>query len=106
VHSMRGISRAKMKTIKLTVVVIACYVVCSSPFICAQLWATWDPNAMHSPFWSGMPPTQLHTMCLHSSMHIMFARHALVLLILNFLANFGLPLDKIKGSLNTLRYKD
>lgn len=71
VHSMRGISRAKMKTIKLTVVVIACYVVCSSPFICAQLWATWDPDAMQSPFWSGMPPTQLpslssfFTMCVH-----------------------------------------
>ncbi|XP_059472909.1 oxytocin receptor-like [Neocloeon triangulifer] len=53
VHSIRGISRAKLKTVKLTVVVIMCYVVCSSPFISAQLWATWDPDAIHSPFWSG-----------------------------------------------------
>jgi arginine vasopressin receptor 1A len=53
VHSVRGISRAKIKTVKLTVVVIACYIVCSTPFISAQLWSTWDPMAMHSPFWSG-----------------------------------------------------
>ncbi|XP_065341116.1 oxytocin receptor-like [Cloeon dipterum] len=53
VHSIRGISRAKLKTVKLTVVVIACYVICSSPFISAQLWATWDPDAINSPFWSG-----------------------------------------------------
>jgi len=59
VHSMRGISRAKIKTVKLTVVVIVCYVVCSSPFICAQLWATWDPDAMQSPFWSGTLPAHL-----------------------------------------------
>lgn len=52
-HSVKGISRAKIKTVKLTVVVILCYIVCSSPFIAAQLWATWDPLATQSPFWSG-----------------------------------------------------
>lgn len=40
-HSIRGISRAKMKTVKLTVVVIMGYIICSTPFICVQLWATW-----------------------------------------------------------------
>ncbi|KAF4520461.1 hypothetical protein B566_EDAN004712 [Ephemera danica] len=49
-HSLRGISRAKLRSIKLTIVVIACYVICSTPFIGAQLWATWDPEAMQSPF--------------------------------------------------------
>ncbi|CAB4065607.1 AVPR1A [Lepeophtheirus salmonis] len=39
-HSIQGISRAKIKTIKLTVVVIAGYIACSAPFICVQLWVT------------------------------------------------------------------
>ncbi|TRY61998.1 hypothetical protein TCAL_11530 [Tigriopus californicus] len=30
-----------MKTVKLTVVVIMGYIICSTPFICVQLWATW-----------------------------------------------------------------
>lgn len=37
------LSRAKIKTIKITVVVIACYVFCSLPFICVQLWVSWLP---------------------------------------------------------------
>ena len=38
-HSVQGISKAKIKTVKLTVVVIVGYIVCSAPFICVQLWA-------------------------------------------------------------------
>ena len=53
VHSIRGISRAKMKTVKLTVTVIVCYVICSAPFITAQLWVVWDPHAEDSTFYSG-----------------------------------------------------
>ena len=36
-HSNRNISRAKIKTVKLTVAVIATYILCSAPFICAQI---------------------------------------------------------------------
>ena len=39
-HSIQGISRAKIKTVKLTIVVILGYIVCSAPFICVQMWAT------------------------------------------------------------------
>ncbi|XP_039282781.1 annetocin receptor isoform X1 [Nilaparvata lugens] len=49
----RLISRAKVNTVKQTVAVIALYVACSSPFIVAQLWAVWDPGAVHSPFFQG-----------------------------------------------------
>ncbi|ODM96185.1 [Arg8]-vasotocin receptor [Orchesella cincta] len=52
-HSVKGISRAKIKTIKLTVTIICCYIFCSSPFIAAQLWSVYDPYAMTSPFFSG-----------------------------------------------------
>lgn len=38
------ISRAKINTVKQTIAVIVMYIVCSTPFICAQLWATWNPG--------------------------------------------------------------
>ncbi|CAG2111190.1 unnamed protein product [Medioppia subpectinata] len=53
-HSLLGLTRAKIKTVKITVVVIVCYIICSSPFVCVQLWAYWAPNAHKSSFWSGM----------------------------------------------------
>ena len=37
-HSAKNISKAKIKTVKLTIVVIFAYIACSAPFICAQLW--------------------------------------------------------------------
>ncbi|XP_037798131.1 oxytocin receptor-like [Penaeus monodon] len=52
-HTRRSISRAKIKTVKLTVTVILCYVSCSAPFISVQLWHVWDPNAPSSPFYNG-----------------------------------------------------
>ncbi|CAL8135431.1 unnamed protein product [Orchesella dallaii] len=52
-HSVKGISRAKIKTIKLTVTIICCYIFCSSPFIAAQLWSVYDPYAESRPFFSG-----------------------------------------------------
>ncbi|XP_054159921.1 vasopressin V1a receptor-like [Oppia nitens] len=52
-HSLTGLTRAKIKTVKITIVVILCYIICSSPFICVQLWAYWVPNAQTSSFWSG-----------------------------------------------------
>ncbi|XP_042880181.1 arg8-vasotocin receptor-like [Penaeus japonicus] len=52
-HSVKSISRAKIKTVKLTVTVILCYVSCSAPFISVQLWHVWDPNAPSSPFYNG-----------------------------------------------------
>ncbi|KAL8619247.1 hypothetical protein ACOMHN_050028 [Nucella lapillus] len=39
-----GISRAKIKTIKLTLTVVICYLMCWTPFYVAQLWAAYDEN--------------------------------------------------------------
>lgn len=52
------ISRAKINTVKQTIAVIVIYIVCSTPFICAQLWATWDPQ---NPFLEGKYLLQ----CIH-----------------------------------------
>ncbi|XP_067119759.1 vasopressin V1a receptor-like [Centruroides vittatus] len=58
-HNMKGLSKAKVKTVKITVVVIICYIVCSCPFICVQLWAYWDPQAQYSNIWRGPTVTIL-----------------------------------------------
>ncbi|XP_034232907.1 vasopressin V1b receptor-like, partial [Thrips palmi] len=39
------ISRAKINTVKQSVLVIMLYIVCSGPFICAQLWSAWTSPA-------------------------------------------------------------
>ncbi|XP_026203028.1 isotocin receptor-like [Anabas testudineus] len=45
VSSVRLISKAKMRTVKITFVVVAVYVVCWAPFFFVQLWSAWDPAA-------------------------------------------------------------
>ena len=42
---VRGLSKAKVKTVKLTLTVIICYLVCWGPFFVAQMWSVWDPAA-------------------------------------------------------------
>ena len=42
---VRGLSNAKLKTVKMTMTVIICYLVCWTPFFVAQLWSAWDANA-------------------------------------------------------------
>ena len=53
IHSMQGLTRAKIKTVKITLVVITCYVLCSSPFLCVQLWAQFWPGAQETALWKG-----------------------------------------------------
>lgn len=40
-HSIRTISNAKIKTVKLTVVVVLGYLACSAPFVFVQLYTAW-----------------------------------------------------------------
>lgn len=44
-HARGGMSQAKVRTVKLTLAVIICYLVCWGPFFVSQMWAAWDPNA-------------------------------------------------------------
>jgi len=41
----RRMSSAKLRTVKLTLVVIASYIICYGPFFVSQMWAAWDENA-------------------------------------------------------------
>jgi len=47
------LSKAKIKTIKVTLVVIICYISCSLPFTSVQIWANFWPNAQTSSYWKG-----------------------------------------------------
>ncbi|XP_054640347.1 oxytocin receptor-like [Dunckerocampus dactyliophorus] len=40
-----GMSKARVKTLKMTVVIVTAYIVCWSPFFTVQLWSAWDAHA-------------------------------------------------------------
>uniref|UniRef100_A0A665UC04 Arg8-vasotocin receptor-like n=1 Tax=Echeneis naucrates TaxID=173247 RepID=A0A665UC04_ECHNA len=42
VSSVTTISRAKLRTVKMTFVIVLAYVVCWAPFFTVQMWSVWD----------------------------------------------------------------
>ncbi|NXO21984.1 V1BR protein, partial [Cisticola juncidis] len=45
VSSVRSISRAKIRTVRMTLVIVAAYVACWAPFFSVQMWSVWDEDA-------------------------------------------------------------
>ncbi|CAM4663762.1 unnamed protein product [Lepidochelys olivacea] len=45
VSSVRTISRAKIRTVKMTFVIVLAYIACWAPFFSVQMWSVWDENA-------------------------------------------------------------
>ncbi|XP_036387037.1 vasopressin V2 receptor [Megalops cyprinoides] len=43
--SVAGVSKARIKTVKMTVVIVLAYIICWAPFFTVQLWSVWDVNA-------------------------------------------------------------
>ncbi|KAK5849397.1 hypothetical protein PBY51_009042 [Eleginops maclovinus] len=44
VSSISTISRAKLRTVKMTFVIVLAYVVCWAPFFTVQMWSVWDKS--------------------------------------------------------------
>uniref|UniRef100_A0A8D3D405 Arginine vasopressin receptor 1A n=3 Tax=Scophthalmus maximus TaxID=52904 RepID=A0A8D3D405_SCOMX len=44
VSSVTTISRAKLRTVKMTFVIVMAYIVCWAPFFTVQMWSVWDEN--------------------------------------------------------------
>uniref|UniRef100_A0A7M4FVU1 Arginine vasopressin receptor 1A n=1 Tax=Crocodylus porosus TaxID=8502 RepID=A0A7M4FVU1_CROPO len=44
VSSVKSISRAKIRTVKMTFVIVSAYVVCWAPFFTIQMWSVWDQH--------------------------------------------------------------
>ncbi|KFW94422.1 vasopressin V1b receptor [Phalacrocorax carbo] len=45
VSSVRTISRAKIRTVKMTFVIVVAYITCWAPFFSMQMWSVWDEDA-------------------------------------------------------------
>ncbi|KAG7496555.1 arg8-vasotocin receptor-like [Solea senegalensis] len=45
VSSVSTISRAKLRTVKMTFVIVVAYVVCWAPFFAVQMWSVWDETS-------------------------------------------------------------
>uniref|UniRef100_A0A4W4E9B0 G-protein coupled receptors family 1 profile domain-containing protein n=1 Tax=Electrophorus electricus TaxID=8005 RepID=A0A4W4E9B0_ELEEL len=43
--SVAGVSKARIKTVKMTVVIVLAYIICWAPFFTVQLWSVWDVYA-------------------------------------------------------------
>ncbi|XP_014025361.2 arg8-vasotocin receptor [Salmo salar] len=44
VSNVTTISRAKLRTVKMTFVIVLAYIICWSPFFIVQMWSVWDEN--------------------------------------------------------------
>lgn len=55
VSSITTISRAKLRTVKMTLVIVLAYIVCWAPFFTVQMWSVWDENS----HWAGGYPAHL-----------------------------------------------
>uniref|UniRef100_A0ABI7XNR1 Vasopressin V1a receptor n=2 Tax=Felinae TaxID=338152 RepID=A0ABI7XNR1_FELCA len=42
ISSVKTISRAKIRTVKMTFVIVTVYIVCWAPFFILQMWSVWD----------------------------------------------------------------
>ncbi|XP_037272900.1 oxytocin receptor [Rhipicephalus microplus] len=79
-HSVRGLSRAKIKTVKITVVVILLYIACSSPFICVQMWMHWSHEINIGNSWTNAIVTILMLLnslnsCVNPWIYLLFNRN-------------------------------
>ncbi|XP_008152408.2 vasopressin V1b receptor [Eptesicus fuscus] len=45
VSSISTISRAKIRTVKMTFIIVLAYIACWAPFFSVQMWTVWDKNA-------------------------------------------------------------
>ncbi len=45
VSSVKLISKAKIRTVKMTFVIVLAYIICWTPFFFVQMWSAWDPTA-------------------------------------------------------------
>lgn len=45
VNNVKTISKAKIRTVKMTLVIVLAYVICWAPFFTVQMWSVWDHNS-------------------------------------------------------------
>ncbi|XP_060036219.1 oxytocin receptor [Erinaceus europaeus] len=52
VSSVKLISKAKIRTVKMTFIIVLAFVVCWTPFFFVQMWSVWDKDAPKEGSWA------------------------------------------------------
>ncbi|XP_039337599.1 oxytocin receptor [Mauremys reevesii] len=86
VSSIKLISKAKIRTVKMTFIIVLAFVVCWTPFFFVQMWSVWDKNAPKeaSPFIIAMLLASLNS-CCNPWIYMLFTGHLFHDLIHRFL---------------------
>ncbi|KAG5275149.1 hypothetical protein AALO_G00144140 [Alosa alosa] len=76
VSSVKLISKAKIRTVKMTFVIVVAYIICWTPFFFVQMWSAWDPDAPREalPFIIAMLLASLNS-CCNPWIYMFFAGH-------------------------------
>uniref|UniRef100_A0AAY4E548 G-protein coupled receptors family 1 profile domain-containing protein n=1 Tax=Denticeps clupeoides TaxID=299321 RepID=A0AAY4E548_9TELE len=76
VSSVKLISKAKIRTVKMTFVIVLAYIICWTPFFSVQMWSAWDPQAPREalPFIIAMLLASLNS-CCNPWIYLLFAGH-------------------------------
>ncbi|XP_041130629.1 isotocin receptor-like [Polyodon spathula] len=106
VSSVKLLSKAKIRTVKMTFVIVLAYVVCWAPFFFVQMWSVWDPEAPReaSAFIIAMLLASLNS-CCNPWIYMLFAGHLFHDMVQRFLccsSNY-LKSSQRNGELNTSR---
>uniref|UniRef100_A0A8C8RNX0 Oxytocin receptor n=1 Tax=Pelusios castaneus TaxID=367368 RepID=A0A8C8RNX0_9SAUR len=86
VSSIKLISKAKIRTVKMTFIIVLAFIVCWTPFFFVQMWSVWDKNAPKeaSPFIIAMLLASLNS-CCNPWIYMLFTGHLFHDLIQRFL---------------------
>ncbi|KAK7916376.1 hypothetical protein WMY93_012137 [Mugilogobius chulae] len=72
--SVAGMSKARVKTVKMTVVIVLAYVLCWTPFFTVQLWSVWDEQApTHSATFTILMLLASLNSCANPCIYLMFS---------------------------------
>ncbi|XP_006132871.1 oxytocin receptor [Pelodiscus sinensis] len=76
VSSIKLISKAKIRTVKMTFIIVLAFIVCWTPFFFVQMWSVWDKNAPKeaSPFIIAMLLASLNS-CCNPWIYMLFTGH-------------------------------
>ncbi|NXO12504.1 MTR protein, partial [Oriolus oriolus] len=86
VSSTRLISKAKIRTVKMTFIIVLAFIVCWTPFFFVQMWSVWDTEAPReaSPFTIAMLLASLNS-CCNPWIYMLYTGHLFHDLVRRFL---------------------
>ncbi|ELW63508.1 Oxytocin receptor [Tupaia chinensis] len=86
VSSVKLISKAKIRTVKMTFIIVLAFIVCWTPFFFVQMWSVWDVNAPKdaSAFIIAMLLASLNS-CCNPWIYMLFTGHLFHELLQRFL---------------------